>query len=205
VTNNKQAKTEHAGETDGRKQRSNDSRRKIVTAYLALLREGNIIPSAEEVAKKADVGLRTVFRRFNEMELLFREMTVEIEKRFVPELERPWQSKDWEGRLAELIERKAAIYEDILPYHRAGQHVKTISPFVMENTLRWQNVERSRLEYLLPFSQQDQPELFAAFASCLNADNWLHLRDTQGLNPQQAYKTMELTVAALLAHFEISS
>ena len=205
MTKNNQVEIYNSGEKDGRKQRSSDSRRKIVTAYLTLLREGNITPSAEEVAKKADVGLRTVFRRFKEMELLFREMAVEIEKRFTPELEKPLLSKDWEGLLAELIERKVAIYEDLLPYRRAGQYLKVVSPFVKENMAYWDNWEKQRLEGILPISRQEQPELFAAIAACLSGDHWLSLRDVQGLNPQQATKAMEMVVSSLLVHVESNS
>ncbi|HAY44774.1 MAG TPA: transcriptional regulator, partial [Gammaproteobacteria bacterium] len=53
--------------SDGRHQRSRDSKRKIVTAMLELVRAGIIAPTAEEVAARANVGLRTVFRRFKDM------------------------------------------------------------------------------------------------------------------------------------------
>ncbi|MFT4713748.1 MAG: hypothetical protein ACI8W1_002240, partial [Candidatus Azotimanducaceae bacterium] len=36
--------------SDGRRQRSRDSKRKIVTAMLELVREGVIAPTADEVA-----------------------------------------------------------------------------------------------------------------------------------------------------------
>lgn len=47
--------------TDGRKLRSEDSKRRIVSAMLELVREGRMAPTAEEVANRAEVGLRTVF------------------------------------------------------------------------------------------------------------------------------------------------
>ncbi|MBT5683609.1 MAG: TetR family transcriptional regulator, partial [Gammaproteobacteria bacterium] len=64
--------------TDGRKLRSEDSKRRIVSAMLELVREGRMAPTAEEVAKRAEVGLRTVFRRFKDMESLYAEMSVAI-------------------------------------------------------------------------------------------------------------------------------
>ena len=48
--------------TDGRKLRSEDSKRRIVSAMLELVREGKMAPTAEEVANRAEVGLRTVFQ-----------------------------------------------------------------------------------------------------------------------------------------------
>ena len=41
---------------------------------LELVRAGAISPNAEEVAERAGVGLRTVFRRFDDMDSLYREM-----------------------------------------------------------------------------------------------------------------------------------
>ena len=59
---------------DGRKVRRRNNRRRIVAAMLELVRDGAISPGAEEVAERAGVGLRTVFRHFDDMESLYREM-----------------------------------------------------------------------------------------------------------------------------------
>ena len=55
---------------DGRRQRSLTSQRRIVEAMLALVGEGHLTPSAELVAERAEVGLRTVFRQFKDMDTL---------------------------------------------------------------------------------------------------------------------------------------
>ncbi|WP_158595822.1 hypothetical protein [Oleomonas cavernae] len=59
---------------DGRRQRAVDNRRRIVEAMLALVRAGDVAPGAEAVAAKAGVGLRTVFRLFEDMDSLYREI-----------------------------------------------------------------------------------------------------------------------------------
>ena len=48
--------------TDGRIQRSERSRETIVQAMLDLIGEGTLSPTAQQVAVRADVGVRTVFR-----------------------------------------------------------------------------------------------------------------------------------------------
>ncbi|WP_415427269.1 TetR/AcrR family transcriptional regulator, partial [Staphylococcus borealis] len=63
---------------DGRRRRSQDSRARIVQAMLDLVREGDVSPSAELVAARADVGLRTVFRHFSDLDSLYREMSAVI-------------------------------------------------------------------------------------------------------------------------------
>ena len=61
-------------ERDGRRLRSIDSRARIVKAMLALIEEGDMAPGAEAVAARAEVGLRTVFRHFKDMESLYRDV-----------------------------------------------------------------------------------------------------------------------------------
>ena len=68
-----------AGDVDGRRRRSVRSRQRIVEALLGLIRDGEMHPSAAQVAQKAGVSLRTVFRHFEDMESLNREMGAIIE------------------------------------------------------------------------------------------------------------------------------
>lgn len=55
---------------DGRRRRSAQSRDRIVEALLDLVAGVVVTPSAEAVAARAGVGLRTVFRHFRDMESL---------------------------------------------------------------------------------------------------------------------------------------
>ena len=57
------------GDDDGRKARRARSRLKIVHAFKDLVREGAAAPSATDVADKAGVGLRTVYRCFRGLPL----------------------------------------------------------------------------------------------------------------------------------------
>ena len=60
---------------DGRLERSKKSRDHIIQAVRELIDEGILIPTAQQVAETAGVGIRTVFRHFNDMENLFKEIT----------------------------------------------------------------------------------------------------------------------------------
>ena len=98
-------------EVDGRRQRSNASRRKIAQAMLELLREGEPDPSADLVAERAGVGRRTVFRLFSDMEGVFREMHAIMTSRLTPEFVRPFVATTWRARLDELIERRSRAFK----------------------------------------------------------------------------------------------
>ena len=60
---------------DGRRRRARNNRQRIVAAMIELIGEGHITPGAEDVAARAGVGLRTVFRHFNDMESLYAALT----------------------------------------------------------------------------------------------------------------------------------
>jgi AcrR family transcriptional regulator len=56
--------------TDGRVRRSERSRAAIVQALFELIGEGVLLPTADEVADRAAIGIRTVFRQFKDMDTL---------------------------------------------------------------------------------------------------------------------------------------
>ena len=74
---------------DGRHQRSGRSRRRIIEALFELMREGEMSPLAVDVASRAGVGLRTVFRHFEDMESIFEEMTAELKAIVMPKVTAP--------------------------------------------------------------------------------------------------------------------
>ncbi|MDB5469891.1 MAG: hypothetical protein JWR84_1451, partial [Caulobacter sp.] len=116
--------TPPAPAADGRHRRSQDSRARIVAAMLELVKAHEVSPSAEQVAARADVGLRTVFRHFKDMDSLYREMSGVIESEMRAVVDRPFTAPDWRGRLMELIERRAVVFERIGPFRRASNAVR---------------------------------------------------------------------------------
>ena len=60
-----------SGQPDGRRLRSERSRQAIIDAMLELVNEGNLIPTAQQVSDRAEVGIRSVFRHFSDMESLY--------------------------------------------------------------------------------------------------------------------------------------
>ncbi|NCV76101.1 TetR family transcriptional regulator, partial [bacterium] len=61
-------------QVDGRVARSERTREAIAEALLELLEEGVLRPRAQEIAKRADVAVRTVFQHFDDMEGLYAEI-----------------------------------------------------------------------------------------------------------------------------------
>ena len=127
---------------DGRRERSRFSHAKIVQALLDLVAQGNISPSAAEVAEAAGVGLRSVFRHFDDMDSLYQAMTQSIEARIQPIRSAPLTSDHWKGRVRELARRRMAIFESILPYRISANIKRYQSPFLMQIYRRMVREER---------------------------------------------------------------
>src|ERR1700756_5633834 len=57
---------------DGRRQRTQITRKNIVDAWIALQTEGNMRPSMQQISERAGVSLRTAFQHFPEKHQLTR-------------------------------------------------------------------------------------------------------------------------------------
>ena len=70
---------------DGRILRSQKSQNLILDAIIKLINNGNLYPTAQEVAKESGIAIRTVFRQFADMESLLMkvdELINEIKRTF---------------------------------------------------------------------------------------------------------------------------
>jgi AcrR family transcriptional regulator len=181
---------------DGRRRRSQNSRNAIVAAMLDLVAEGRITPSAEEVASRAGVGLRTVFRHFNDMESLYAAMTSSLAEHYEMWLI-PFDSKDWQGQLIEAIERRTATYERLLPFKRAGDAHRHMSPAIQAEHARMLGMMRNRLRSFLPAAITDDDVRFETIDLMLSFEAWQRLRDEQGLSIELARRIVMREVLRL--------
>jgi AcrR family transcriptional regulator len=182
---------------DGRRMRRQKNRRLIVKAMLELVRGGVISPSAEEVAARAGVGLRTVFRHFDDMDSLYREMAEAMRQEVLPIVEMPFRSSNWRERVAELVERRARIFETLMPFKNAADVHRHRSPFLRRDYAELRAIERTNLKAALPESIRNDRTRFEALDLILSFDIWQRLRQEQKLSVAQARKTVELAARAL--------
>lgn len=183
---------------DGRRRRSQQSRDRIVEAMLGLVEEGAISPGAEEVALRAQVGLRSVFRHFKDMDSLYAEMAVRLTRVYEPAL-LPFQQTGWRGQLFEAIERRVDIFERLLPFKRAADAHRHESPVLAANHAASLALLRARLRPLLPPGLQDDAIALETLDMLLSVDTWMRLRVEQRLDPAMARKVIEAAVERLVA------
>jgi AcrR family transcriptional regulator len=184
--------------SDGRRRRSQASRRAIVEAMLALVRAGDVAPSAEDVAARGRVGLRTVFRHFENMETLYREMNEVMLVEIMPLAARPFAAITWRGRLDELIARRAEIFERILPVKIAADIARHKSRFLERETRKLIRAQRESLTALLPRAIRENATLLEGLDLILSFDSWRRLRLDQELAPRRAHAAIVQLVARLV-------
>ena len=138
---------------DGRINRSKTTLNKIVAATISLLRKNNNgqIPTAQEIAVKSGVGIRTVFRHIDDMEGLIEE----VNRRYLNDLEsyiaknNPKQnSKD--QRIEHVIKERFYLYNTY-------QHVINLTITSLNNSnairtgfIKFNHILRQRFEDLIP-------------------------------------------------------
>lgn len=183
---------------DGRRRRSEASREKLVAAMLELVREGEVTPSAEAVAARAGVGLRTVFRQFEDMEALYAGMALRLGAEYADWLD-PFVAADWRGQLAEMTARRLSTYERLIPFKRAADAHRHVSPTIQHNHRQTLACMRQRLVSLLPPDVAGDPIRRETIDLMLSFETWLRLRLDQGLSPDEARGVVEAAVARLAA------
>jgi len=187
-----------ARETDGRRRRGLDSRTRIVAAMLDIIREGEMSPSAEQVATRADVGLRTVFRHFADMDSLYSEMTGVIEAQLMALAGRPFLGADWKARVVEMVERRAEAFEKIAPFKHASEAIRHRSRFIQADSDRLVVILRQILELQLPQALIDDPLKVEALDLLLSFEAWSRLHREQGLSSEQIIAVLRGAVRRVL-------
>jgi AcrR family transcriptional regulator len=184
-------------ETDGRRRRSLDSRARIIGAMLELTRETAVAPSAEQVALRAGVGLRTVFRHFQDMESLYSEISGPFEAELRAWAQRPFKGATWQDRVVELIARRSAAFETMAAFRHASDAMRHTSAVLQARHATLTTALRAILRGLIPKHAVDA-STFEALDLLLGFEAWSRLRREQQLTPAQARKALQTAVRALI-------
>ena len=184
---------------DGRRLRSERSRKAMIDAALELIEEGNFAPTAKQISARAGVGIRSFFRQFEDMDQFFAAVDEHTVGSF-------WESflheGDREGTLTERLESIVATYAKAFEEHRslllATKSLRWSSRVLKENYERYQQISRANKERWLPEISElvlDERELADAY---LSFEMWHRLRDIQGLSCSAAQAVILKALTRLL-------
>jgi TetR/AcrR family transcriptional regulator of autoinduction and epiphytic fitness len=184
---------------DGRTARSERTRSAIVDAHLELIRDGDLRPTADRIAKQAGVSLRALWSHFADMEALFT-----ASGRRVLELRAAGHRPVPPGlplteRIAAYSAQQASLLEEIGPTAKAAALKEPFSDVLQR--YRKLHVARTRDELAALFAAEldgDAERLNALIAVSM-WPTWSTWRETMGLSPEAARSALARTIAALLA------
>ena len=183
---------------DGRVRRAHRSGQAIVEALVTLIGEGILEPTAQQVAARAGVGLRTVFRRFADMESLFAEMNARMQREALPLLVGGQPSGGLETRARALVRQRVAFFERIAPYKRSANVKRWRSPFLRGRHALLVRSLRADLLRWLPELRRAPNDVAAAVDLATSFEAWDRLRSEQRLGSARAQVVVERMVLALV-------
>lgn len=189
---------------DGRHARSDRSRAAVAEALLALVNEGVIKPTAEQIAGRAGVSIRSVFRHTADTEALNHTLIEMHISRTSDLFDLTTGGGGCDERIAELAAQRRRLYEAITPVRRA---VRVHSPFGEVLRARVDEVNdllRSQLPSHFAPELADRPPaerraLLPAIEMATSWPAWDQLRTDQSLDPADAEAVVVATLRALLA------
>ena len=173
---------------DGRILRSVKSQKLIVEACIELFKGGNFVPTAQLVANESGVGIRTVFRLFDDMENLLKSVDAEMRKDYDFEVKFDPNSS-FENRLLVGVDHLCAIYKkhQIIMFGTVSNMWKY--KFLQENYMNYQKMIMQKVEEVLPEVLNFDGELQELTHATLSFAFWMRLQG-QGLKKDQINSAM---------------
>lgn len=175
---------------DGRRLRSDRSRQLIVQSMLHLVNEGNLQPTAQQVADHASVGIRSVFRHFEDMESIF-EMANELSRDHYTGL---FSGGNREGSLQQRILHATQYHAEA--YETLGNVLLSVigrrwnSAVMRKNYATHQRNLRKDLDQWLPELKNLTPSRREAVDAIASFEYWHRLRGIQSLSKQSSIDTI---------------
>ena len=189
--------------TDGRVLRSERSRELIADALFELVGEGDLEPTAQQVAERAGVGIRSVFRLFSDMEALYATLNARLLAEVMPMLrEGPPEGAGLRERATALVADRAGLFERVAPYMRSTNLNRGHSPFLADQHRKIVGQLRARLQRWLPELREAPADLVEALDQATSFEAWDRLRSDQRLGRARARAAMERAVRALVNDLE---
>lgn len=189
------SEAEKAVEKDGRRARSERMKEAILKTTIEMVKEGNLIPSAQQIAARTGVGIRSVFRHFDDMENLhvaFDQLLQDEIEKVYPKGEPLFDPASPLGeRIVGLIEYRSFLWELNANIVLSTQAQIWKSKALRKNYAKHQSILRKEMDAWLPeLKGLDRTSRESANA-IISFEMWNRLRNHQGLGKAQAAKVIK--------------
>jgi AcrR family transcriptional regulator len=191
---------------DGRQQRGERARARVVDALLDLIEEGDLRPTAPAIAERAGVSLRLVFHHFRDLDALFEAASQRQFERVIPTMRKVADNGPLASRIQAFVAEWGRLYERIGNVRRAALLIEPFEPSLAERVQRvrkWKRAEAERVfaRELATVPPALRSTVAAALGGAASFSLWDSLRRQQGLSIAAARRALAHTLNALLSPF----
>jgi AcrR family transcriptional regulator len=180
-----------SGRIDGRRLRSERTRRLIIEAYMALVRETGQMPTAVQIAERAGYSVRSIFERFPDLTSL----RVAVTDYAIAEARAYGALRDLDAdrltRIRSQVEQRGRGCERWLPLWRVLSVDADTSPDLQQRIRMIRQLIVMRMEMMfrpeLSMVTDDvRRKIMLALEALLDFESWARMRELYGLSFEQA-------------------
>ncbi|MGH8988568.1 MAG: TetR/AcrR family transcriptional regulator [Acidimicrobiales bacterium] len=169
------------GRVDGRRARGLRTRDAIIGALLDLVAQGDVAPTAQRIAHRAAVSVRSVYQHFADVEGLYADAAAQTYERARATARDLDPSLPVSRRADEFVEGRTSTLEKLLQFHRALRLVEPSSDRVRSHRLEMERWEKERIRKvfapeLRAMGATERSAVLAGIDVLTSADCWDHLR-----------------------------
>lgn len=187
---------------DGRRARGLRTRDAIVGALLELIGEGDIAPTAQRIADRASVSVRSVYQHFIDVEGLYAhgaEKMFEWVRTTSPDID---EHLPLERRLDAFVTSRTSVLESLMPFHRAIRLMEPSCETVRDHRAAMDRWHKDRVgkvfgPELRALDGPSRNALHCALDSLSSTECWEHLRNS-GQSPRAARQVVRAGIEGLL-------
>lgn len=199
----------HGELTDGRRARAERSRDAVVDAILELLYEGNRQPGAADIAERAGVSLRSVFRHFDDLETLHA-VAVERHSELISPLFELDVAPAADGspaplavRIDLLVKQRSKLFEEMVLVRVVAERLRDRSASIRAGLERSNRILRGQLLDLFEpeldaLDKNDRRTVADALVMVASYAAWRELREDQSLSIARSAAVMTHTITSIL-------
>jgi AcrR family transcriptional regulator len=186
--------------TDGRVLRGARNRQAVVDAFLALVEEGDLSPTAQKVAVRAGVSSRSVFHHFDDMEGLLTSAAEAHLIEYLPLVRQLPRTGPVAERIEAFVDQRVLIAEKSRFVYRAAVLVEHNSTAVSARLDLVAKLLRDEAAMVFAGELVDRPPgTIEAVDAAASLDTWGRLRGRQGRSAEQARAAVLQSLTALLS------
>jgi len=193
---------------DGRRLRAERNRDAVVDAVLSIIKQqgGGPVPGAGDVAVRAGVSERTVFRHFADLDSLFLAAASHQRPVLTAYLAPRPDDLELDKRIAGMVKLRSKLYEEIAPVRRMAVRLAAAHPSLAEQLAEAHRAAKAQIAAVfapeLGRAGRAKASLLEELDLILGWGSWEALRTTQACSPDRARKLVTELLTAVLTPYD---